>query len=89
MSQRGSSQRYIDTYSLSMQVGGASIGIMKVAISSSVIDAVQLPLPHKEVSFAQRPRLGHRQTFEVISDFNELVVSLLKSRIDFALPGES
>lgn len=75
------------TYSLSMQLGRTSISIMEIAISSGVIDAIQLSLPHEQISLAQGPRLSHCQSFEVVSNFQEFIVNFLEFRINLAFPG--
>lgn len=55
-----------------------SFCVMEVPISSGVVNAIQLPLPHEEVGFTQRPGLSHGESLEVISDLNEFVVGVLE-----------
>lgn len=59
---------------------------MEIAISSGVIDAIQLSLPHEQISLAQGPRLSHCQSFEVVSNFQEFIVNFLEFRINLSFP---
>lgn len=67
-----------------MQIRRMTLRIEEVAVSPRVINAIQLPLPHKQIGLTQRPSLCHGQAVELITDFDELVVYILESFIDLA-----
>lgn len=66
------------TYSLGMKFSRMSICVEEIAVASRIVNSIKLSLPHEEVSLAQRPSLSHRESLEVISDLDQLVVYVLE-----------
>lgn len=73
-------------YPLCVQIRRTTLGIKEIAISSGIINAIQLPLPHEQICFPKRPRLGHGESVQLVPDFNQLVVRFLKPFVDLAMP---
>lgn len=63
-----------------------AFSVEKVSVLSRVVDAVELPLPHVQVGFAERPGLRQGQAIQMIADLDQSVVQIFKSVVDFAFP---
>jgi hypothetical protein len=52
-SARGFYKGFHNAHSLRMQVRRLALGVEEIAVSSRVINAVKLPLPHEQICFSQ------------------------------------
>ena len=72
-------------YSLRVQVCRLTFSVDEVSINPCLINSVELSLVYEEVGLAQRPSLCYRQTIQLVADFQQSIVLILKPLINLAL----